>query len=415
MAANNNSLAVGLDIGSKHVRCAIGSTETDVPNPLILGFSEVLNNGVRKGIISDIEEAQAAISTAVSEAGRMAGVGVNHASVGVNGSHLLTITSHGVIAIGAGNREVTEQDVARVEESATILQLPPNREMVQAYARNYQIDSAEKVSDPVGMSGMRLEVDMALVTAATPFLRNLERAVHEAGLEISLQVANPLAAADLLLTKGQRDQGVVLIDIGAATTGVAVYEEGQLLHAAVIGIGAHHITADIAIGLRCEIETAEKIKLEHVDIAKYPRSGRGERNFKIKEVKGEEFVVSHVEVNSIAKARVEEIFNLVAVELRKIKRDGLLPSGAVICGGGANLAGIIDQAKEILRLPARVGIPDGFSGMMESTKNPAYAVALGLMRADLNLERPPSYMSAAFGWLAVGRQLANRVLRRQRK
>lgn len=374
-----------MDLGSSGVRCVIGMQEPDSPAPSIVGFGEAPNKGVRKGVVVDIEETVSAITTAVDEAVRIAGINIQQATVGVNGQHVISLTSHGIIAVGSGNREITEQDLSRVEEAATVIQLPPNRETIQAFARNYQIDGQEQISDPLGMSGMRLEVDTCLITAATPFLKNLTRSAQQAGLHTNSLVPNPLASATTLVNSLHKEKGAVLLDIGASTTGLAVFEDGELLHVAVLPVGSGHITNDLAIGLRTEIETAEKVKIKHVDCSPKQISSRIDSNIKVKELNGEFLLVSRREINTIAQARLEELFGLVDEELKKINRDGMLPGGAILCGGGAKLTNIDEFAKSALRLPAQAARPFGFSGVIDKVADPSYACAIGLMIEDIKL------------------------------
>ena len=398
-------MAVGLDIGSSAVRCIIGMQEEDAPVPSVVGFGEAPTSGVRRGIVTSLEEVVSSVTTAVDEATRIAGVDISRATIGVNGSHIISVGSHGIIAIGSGAREINEQDVSRVEEAATVIQLPPNRETIQAFPRNYQIDGSDQIRDPVGMSGMRLEVDTCLVTAATPFIKNLARAVHQAGLNVDSLVANPLAAATSLIDKEHKERGTALVDMGASTTGLAVFEEGELFYVSVLPVGASHITNDLAIGLRTEIATAEEIKLKHVDA--HPKSKQVNSNFKVQELNGEELVISAREVSDIATARLEEMFELIDGELKKIKRDGMLPGGVILCGGGAQLIHIDELAKKVLRLPAHIGAPEGFSGVVDKIAAPAYATAIGLMVENMHTSKNPStlgsVMSAAGGagdWLS---------------
>lgn len=374
--------AIGLDVGSSRVRCVVGMQEEGAPAPSIIGVGVAETSGVRKGTVVDIEETVSAVTSAVDEAERISGVSVNHGSLGVNGNHLLAVASHGIIAIGSSAREITEQDIARVEEAATVMQLPPNREIIQAFPSNYTIDAQEHIKDPTGMSAMRLEVDTCLVTAGTPFLKNLARAVHQAGFSIDNYVSNPLAAANTLITKRDKELGTVVVDMGAATTGVAVFEEGELLHVAVIPVGSGHLTNDLAIGLRIDVEAAEKLKLEHVDTD--PRGHNYDKEISVKELNGEHVKVSQTEVNRIAQARLDEVFDLVDKELKKIKREGMLPGGVLLCGGGAKLGHIDEYAKQAMRLPARVAKPEGFTGLTDKISDPAFATAIGLMLDNLH-------------------------------
>lgn len=381
---NTLPVAVGLDIGSANVRCVVGLQEADSPAPSIIGVGVAPTTGVRRGNITDIEETVSAITAAIDEAERVAGINVARASIGINGSHILSVGSHGIVAVGTTSREITTDDVSRAQEAATVMQLPPNREIVQASARKYIIDGQEDIKDPVGMNGLRLEVDSCLITAATPFIKNISRSVNQAGLGIDNYVINPLAAATTLVSKRDRELGCVLVDIGAGTTGMAVFEEEQLMHVAVIPIGSGHITNDLAIGLRTDVDTAEKVKLEHVDASPSTKHSRKESEIKVKDLSGESIEVSRRDIADIAQARLDEIFDQVDKELKKIKRDGMLPGGVILCGGGSKLKNIDQYVKYALRLPARVEKPEGFSGIVDKISDPSYGVAIGLMLDNLS-------------------------------
>ena len=376
--------SIGLDIGSSQIRCVVGMQEEDAPAPSIIGVGTAPTTSVRKGTVVDIEDTVSAITAAVDEAERISGVAVNHATVGVNGSHILTVGSHGIIAIGSSNREITDSDIERVEEASNVMQLPPNREIIQAFPRSYTVDGQERIKDPAGMNGVRLEVDTALVTAGTPFVKNIARSVNQAGLAVDSYVSNPLAAASCLVTKRDQEVGTVVVDIGAATTGIAVFEESELLHTAVIPVGAGHISNDLAIGLRIDIDTADKIKLEKVSADPKTRTHKRGSNVSVKDLKGEDMIVSEFDINSIAQARLDEIFDLIDRELKKIKRDGMLPGGVILTGGGSKMTGIENYAKQSMRLPARTGHPEGFSGIVDKISDPEFSVAIGLMLANLS-------------------------------
>lgn len=380
----NTNIFTGLDVGSTKVCCVIGLQEDDAPAPTIVGVGTAPGPGARKGVIVDIEDTVSAISAAVDEAERIAGTEVERATVGVNGGHLTTLGSQGIIAVGGG-REITLEDIERVEEAASTVQLPPNREIIQIFARNYTIDGQENIKDPVGMSGMRLEVETRLITAATPSLRNLSRAVHQAGITVDSQTATPIAAAHVVLDKRQRELGSVVVDIGGGTTGIAVYDEGELLHASVIPVGSSHISQDLAIGLRTDIDTAEKVKLEHVAARDKHRQKQGVDSVSIEELNGDVMTISRKEINSIARARLEEIFDLVNEEIVKVKPDLMLPGGVFLTGGGANLPGLDDFVKEALKLPAKVAKPRGFTGVINKINDPALAVPIGLMLENMEV------------------------------
>lgn len=377
----NLPTAIGIDIGSTTVRCVIGVYEEEAPAPSIIGVGSAPSTGVRKGTVVDIENTVSAVTAAADEAERISGVNVDGATLSINGAHIVSAISRGIIAIGNNNREISEQDLARAEEAATVMQLPPNREIVQIFPRRYTVDGQEYVKDPVGMHGMRLEVDACLITASTPFLKNTTRSVTQAGITARNHVAAPIAAARTAATAQDKEVGCAVVDIGTHTTGVAVFDDGELMHAAVLPVGSAHISNDIAIGLRTEIETAEKIKLEHVDAD--PERSHSNESFSVPEISGELLQVNTAEVNSIARARLEELFDLVNKELKKVKRDGMLPGGAICTGGGANLHGLVEFAKHHLRLPAHITSPHGFSGIVDKIETPEFATAVGLMLEDM--------------------------------
>ncbi len=374
-------IAVGIDLGTTAVRCVIGVEEDEAPAPSIIGVGVAKSEGVRKGVVHDVANTVSAITAAIDEAERISGVEIQGATVGVNGQHLVTVSSRGIVAVGSANREIAQEDIDRAEEAATVMQLPPNREIVGIFPRNYTVDGQEHVKNPVGMSGMRLEVDTSLVTAATPFLRNTTRSINQAGIDVHTHTATTLASARTVASSQDREIGSVVVDIGASTTGLAIFEEGELLHSAVLPVGAAHITNDIAIGLRTDVETAEKIKLEYIDAN--PSVRHANEGFTIKELSGDSLNVTKLEVNNIAQARLKELFKLIDKELAKVKKDGMLPAGALLCGGGANLAGIAEFAKEALRLPAHVKSPRGFSGIVDKIQNPQFSTAIGLMLEDM--------------------------------
>lgn len=381
-------IAVGLDIGSTAVRCVIGIHEEEAPAPSIIGVGSTSTYGVRKGTVHDIEETVSSITSSVDEAERISGVSVQGASVNINGSHVITATSRGIIAVGGNNREIAAEDLDRAEEAATVMQLPPNREIIQIFAQNYMVDGQDRIKNPIGMNGMRLEVDTCLVTAATPFLKNTTRSINQAGLRVHTPVASPLAAARTVASNQDKEVGCAVLDIGAHTTGVAIYEEGELLHAAVVPVGSAHITNDIAIGIRTDITTAEKVKREYIDAD--PGQSHSHEGFTVEELSGDSLNVTAAEVNTIAQARLEELFRLVGKELEKVKRDGMLPGGTILCGGGANLRGIDECAKQCLRLPAHIKTPRGFSGIVDKIQNPEYATVIGLMLEDMQAANQPN-------------------------
>lgn len=262
--SSNTTPFVGLDVGTSAVRCVVGMVDPSQPGKVsVVGHGSARNLGMRRGIVVHVEDAAEAIVQALTEAERVSGMRIQGATVNINGSHVSGMNSKGVIAISAANREITPEDRMRAEEAATIVQLPSNREIIQVFAKNYRLDGQENIKDPVGMHGVRLEVDTHIVTAATPNLRNLDMAMEKAQLAVHNHTLSSLAAAEAVLERQQKEAGTVLLDIGAGTTNIVVLEDGEVQHVAVLPIGGIHITNDLAIGLKTDLDVAEAVKLKY--------------------------------------------------------------------------------------------------------------------------------------------------------
>ncbi|HEX3099568.1 MAG TPA: cell division protein FtsA [Patescibacteria group bacterium] len=367
---------VGLDVGTDSIRVVQGKLE-ESGRINIIGAATVPANGLRKGVIVDIDEAVSSISAVLEKVERMTGVPVQHANVSVGGNHISCMDSKGVIAVSRADGEISENDVIRVIDASQAVSIPPNREVIHVIPKTFTLDGQSGIKDPIGMTGIRLEVETIIIHGALPFLKNLNKAITQAGLEVDQLVLSPLAAGQSVLNKRQKELGVALIDLGAGTTSLAVYEENNLIHTAIIPIGSMHITNDIAIGLRCTIDTAEKVKtlygqaspalvdkLAEIDMSKIDPE--------------EETRVSQQMVAEIIEARLEEIFDRVTAELKRIDRDGKLPAGIVLTGGGAVMPGIVDFAKHYLRLPVSVGVPSETDTIIDQVVDPSFATVVGL-------------------------------------
>jgi cell division protein FtsA len=378
---------VGLDIGTSTVRAIIGTANPNDPTkPSIIGYGSAPNVGMRRGVVVHADDVAEAIVQAVTEAERLSGVRIHAATVNINGTHVSGMNSKGVVAISAVNREISDEDRLRVEEAATIVQLPPNREIIQVFAKNYRLDGQENIKDPVGMHGVRLEVDTHIVSAASPNIRLLDNSLEKAQVVPSNHTVSSLAAAEAVLTRQQKEAGTVLLDIGAGTTNMVVIEDGEVQHVAVLPIGGIHITNDLAIGLKTDLDVAEQVKLRLTHL------GDASKKQVVIKINDVEFTFKNSEINMIAEARAEELFEYVDKELKKIQRSRKLPGGAVLVGGTAKLPGIADIAREKLQLPARVGKPHSISGLAETVSDPASASAVGLMLLDMLL--PPMQMNS---------------------
>ncbi len=381
-AKTHEEIYIGLDIGSTKVTCIVGLHEEGAALPSVIGVGVAPTSGMRKGVVVDVEETVSSITAAVDEAERISGVPIDRATISIDGAHVQSLNSKGVIAVGRADQEITVEDLHRAEEAATAIQLAPNREILQVFPRSYVVDGQGNIKDPVGMKGVRLEVESHIVTGATPAIKNLDRSIYQAGIEIQGQVLVPLAAARAVLTKRQKELGVAIIDIGGGTTGVAIYEEGDVLYSSVLPVGGGHITNDLAIGLKTDIDTAEKIKLGYVKA--HPGKINLSEKIEIAELPGEDKLVRRQELQKIAGARLEEIFHLVRAELKKVGKDHLLPGGVVLTGGGSKMPGIEELAKELLDLPAVIGKPEGFSGIVDRINDPSFAAPVGLMLENMS-------------------------------
>lgn len=383
MREQSHEYFFGLDIGTATVRCVVGvQDDPDSPKPGIIGHGSAPNLGMRKGVVVHIDDVVEAITAAVAEAERVSGVHIERATVNMNGSHVIGMNSRGVVAISTANREITPEDRLRVEEAATIVKLPPNREIIQVFAKNYRLDGQDNIKDPVGMQGVRLEVDTHIVTASTPNVRNLSLALEKAHLQPDHLIISSLACAEAVLNRQQKESGTVLLDIGAGTTNLIVLEDGEIQHVAVIPIGGTHITNDLAIGLKTDLDVAEKVKTQHGSLAGRPKVGRATVL-----INKERHDFDNDEIHMIIEARVEELLEYVDKELKKIQRSRKLPGGVVLAGGTAKLPGIADFTKEKLELAARVAKLEPLGGLQDTVDDPAYFTAVGLMILDMLLPR----------------------------
>lgn len=374
----NRDIIVGIDVGSTGVRTVIAQAFPEEDKPRIIGVGFAPSSGVRKGVIVDLEDATKSINESVEQAERNSGVAVERAVVSIGGNHIVSQNSKGVIAVGKADGEVTEDDIERVINAAQAISIPPNKEIIHIIPKNYSLDDNKNIRDPLGMNGVRLEVDAMIVEGATPFIKNLAKCVEQAGIAVSEFVLAPLAAAKATLTKRQKELGVVLVDIGGGTTSVAVFEENDLLHTTILPVGGNHITNDIAIGLRTSIDVAEKVKLEFGNA--FPKEISKKEEINLAEIdSNEEGIVSRYHVAEIIEARLEEIFSLVNKELKLIGREKLLPAGIVLTGGAAKLPGAVDLAKNILGLPAQTGFPMQMGGLIDKVDDPGFVTVVGLV------------------------------------
>lgn len=373
-----DQIITGLDVGTCCVRTVVAKIRADQSKPQIIGVGEAPSFGLRRGIVVDIEEAVKSIVQSVQEAEKTSGLAIERAFISLSGNHITTRVNKGVVAVSRADGEVSKEDVGRAISAASAISIPANRENIHVIPRSFSIDNQINIKDPVGMTGIRLEVDALLIEGATPYIKNLIKCVNEAGLEIEKLVLAPLAASRAALTKRQKELGVLALDLGGGTAGLTVFEEGDIIHSCILPVGSSHITSDIAIGLRSDIDLAERIKLEY-GTALVSEINRKDNIDLAKVGFEEEGVIPRFQVAEIIEARACEILELVNKELKAIDRQGLLPAGVVLLGGGAKMNGLVDLVKQELKLPAQVGFPLELEGIAEQTDDPSFATAIGLI------------------------------------
>jgi len=373
--AKPGDIIVGLDIGTTKTLAVVG--EVGVDGVDVTGVGEARSKGLRKGVVVNIESTVSSIKEAVERAGNMAGVEIATVYAGIAGSHVRGVNSHGIVSIA--NHEVTAEDVERVLDQARRISMPMDRQVIHVLPQDYVVDQQDGVREPVGMSGVRLEARVHLVTAAVASVQNLTKCAERCGLHVAELVLEPLASAEAVLTEDEREIGVAMVDIGGGTTDIVIYVDGALVHTAVIPLGGINLTNDIATGLRTPVGEAERIKLRHGcalgamvdpgDAIEVPGvGGRGART------------IPRQYLASIAEPRMEEIFRLVSKVIQESGYAELLGAGVVLAGGATLLEGTPELAEQVLGMPIRRGAPMGVGGMVEMVRSPAYATAVGLLK-----------------------------------
>lgn len=400
----------GIDVGTSKITTLI-ATIPEEGDARVIGVSTVPSRGLRKGQVVNIEEATVAISASLESAERMAGTQVARAFLSVGGAHIASQNSHGVVAVAEPDREISGNDVKRVIEAAKAVSLPSSREILHVLPRGYVVDSQEGIVDPVGMTGVRLEVDTHLVTGGATAIRNLRKCLSELGVEVDGMVFGGYSSAIASLTDTEKELGVVLIDIGGGTTDIAIFVEGALSYSSVIPIGAINITKDLAAGLRVSLESAEKIKLLLGTVPKVPAVAEEEEKPKPgKPEKSDELDVSGLGlpeelrmlsrrtlVEGIIKPRLNEIFTMVGLEIKRSGFGGMTPSGIVLTGGGAETVGAVEAARRNLAMSVHIGIPKQITGLIDEIMTPGYAASVGLLLYGAKGEAVPQALFSGFG------------------
>lgn len=390
----HENLIVGLDLGTTKICTVIAEARPD-GSINVIGVGVKPSKGLRKGVVVNIESTIESVKAAVLEAERMAGVTVGSVFAGIAGGHIKGINSHGVIAVSRKDKEINHDDVDRVVDAAKAIALPLDREVIHVIPQEYIVDNQDGIKEPVGMSGVRLEAEVHIVTGAVTSVQNIIKSVERAGYAVEDIVLQPLASAEAVLSSDERELGVILVDIGGGTTDIAVFVDGSLWHSSVLAIGGNQLTADIAIGLRTPNHEAEEIKRtfgcatvsmveEGQEISVPGVGGRPART------------LPRRELAEIIQPRMEEIFELVDMEIKKNGFEEKAAAGIVLTGGSSLLAGTEHLAEEILQAPVRIGQPKNITGMIDIVTAPQYSTAVGLIRFGSQSRpagRPPRFLN----------------------
>jgi len=383
--ARKENLIVGLDIGTTKIGVVVAEQGADRVD--VIGIGTHPSRGLRKGVVVDIDATVESIKKAVEEAELMGDCEISSVYAGIAGGHIRGFNSHGIVAVK--DREVSEGDVRRVIDAAKAVAIPMDREVIHVIPQEFVVDDQDGIREPLGMSGVRLEAKIHIVTAAVTSAQNIVKCANRAGLNVVDIVLEPLASAEAVLSRDERDLGVCLIDIGGGTTDLAVFSDGAITHTSVLALGGNHVSNDIAVGLRTPFEEAERIK-KKFGVASARLLG-SDGILTVPSVGGRRpREVSRKLLCEIIEPRMEEILSLARGELSKANLEDRIPCGVVLSGGCSALTGIAELAEEIFEAPVRLGAPQNIGGLQDVVRDPMYATGVGLVLYGANQDRGPS-------------------------
>ena len=370
-----DNMIVALDIGTSKVVCLVGEM-TPEGTIEIVGVGAQPSRGLKRGVVVNIESTVNSIQRAVDEAERMAGCKVHGVTVGIAGSHISSLNSHGIVAVR--DREVSGYDLERVIDAARAVAIPADQKIIHVLPQEYLIDNQEGIKEPLGMSGVRLEAKVHLVTGASNAIQNIEKCIRRCGLEVDSVVLEQLASSYSVLTEDEKDLGVCIVDIGGGTTDIAVFTEGSIRHTAVIPIAGDQVTNDIAVALRTPTQHAEEIKIKYACALTHMASA--EENIEVPSVgdRAPRRLARHT-LAEVVEPRYEELLILIQAELRRSGFEDLVAAGIVLTGGSAKIEGLVDLAEEIFHMPVRLGVPQYVTGLVDVVRNPIFATGVGLL------------------------------------
>ena len=382
---------VGIDIGTTKT-CVIVA-EVGEEGLKITGVGNSPSDGLKRGVVINVDKTVRSIQQAIDKAERMSDTRITAVYAGIAGDHIRSFNSRGVIAVSGPENEITSHDERRVIEAAKAISIPMDREIVHVLPQDYSVDDQPGIKDPIGMSGVRLEADVHIVTGAVTSAQNICKSIRRAGVEVVDLVLEPIASSHSVLTADEQEIGVVLVDIGGGTSDIAVFYDGSIRHTAVVGLGGENVTRDVAVGLRTPFKQAEEIKRSY-GCAMTSLVSK-EEIIEVPGVAGRPADrVERAELASIIEARMEEIFVLVNSEIRRTDYIDLLAAGIVITGGGAMVEGCVDLAEEVFGMPARLGTSRGVTGLVDAVTQPIYATGVGLVQFGLEHQHRGQFASA---------------------
>ncbi|MFH1820749.1 MAG: cell division protein FtsA [Candidatus Nealsonbacteria bacterium] len=366
-------IITGIDIGTYSIKALSAVQKNGSHNWEVLSSVETPSFGVRRGVVFDVEKVSKNIGETVEKLKQETGHKIDSVYVNIEGSHIFSSPSRGSVIVSRADKKISQEDVNRAIQAAQAFSLPSNNQILEVFAREFIVDGQGQIKEPCDMQGLKLETEILALCAFSPYIKNLTNSVLNSGVHVADMVPSFLASARAILTPQQKELGVCLLDIGGGTTDFTVYQEGDLVHAAVFPIGSAHITNDLAVGLKTDIELAEQIKQEFGSCL-----SKGSKKEKIDSGNGETLIFSQKALVKIIEARVSEIFDLAQGELKKVLPDAVLPAGIVLTGGGVKLPRIVELAKKELKLPIKIGTvqEEGFEGF---TSNPAFSTVCGLV------------------------------------
>jgi cell division protein FtsA len=389
-------LITAIDVGTTKI-CTITANVEENGNIRIIGTGVVPSTGMQKGLVVNIKEATQSIQSSVRKAELMSGHKIESAYIGVTGRHITSVNNRGAVSISKGDKLVRADDLKRVMKNAQNIKVPEDRRLLHIIPRGFALDGQTGVKNPVGMHGQRLDVETHIITTAVTSVQNVVKCVRAVGIEVEDVVLEPLASSEAVLSTEEKQSGVILADIGGGTTDVAIFRDGSIWHTAVIPVAGYQLTRDVAMGLGLPFDIAEDMKKRYASVIPVYEGQRQTPQEMLHDSHG----VSYQDLCDIVRARIEEIVRLVMLELPQTEYEQLVPAGLVFTGGSANLSGIDALARDMTRLPVRVGAPTNFAGLPDNLRDPRYATAIGLVLWAAKSGEPPIWQSKRLGFMRI--------------